>query len=562
MSKANYLNLMEKALSAYSVAHILQYFNEVKQNGLTEHGFPRLTANIGILIANGRRRELLPIFLEMMEFCCKNIPLVKAANDFSVREIINCITEIEKHFVVAREDVARWENYLASITPQQCYSVFAKTPNNPVKNWALFTGVSEYFRQRKGLCTNQEFIDTQIASQLQWFDENGMYMDNAGDIHHPIQYDIVPRALFAILLNGGYRGKYYKTIDEILKKAGVPTLNMQSACGEMPFGGRSNQFLHNEAWLALLLEYEAARYQQAGDCALAKKFKAGAAQAVAATEYWLSKQPITHVKNRFPIHSKFGCEDYAYFDKYMITAASFFYEASLICDDSIVPSALDESPMVWSTTKHFHKTFARACDYSLEFDTNADPFYDANGLGRVHKKGAPSAICLSTPFAKTPNYALNGIENKTSFSICPAVKDENGEWILGSESDTSYRLTESTFGNESCDAAFDCLFANGAQGKFSCSVSEKGIDVTFTAEDKQEVGVCLPVFYFDGEGYAKITEQDGKIFVEYEGWVCEYEAKNICNLNQEAANRNGIYKCYVATALQQAKVRIKIYPAP
>ena len=48
--KERYILLMEKSLSAYTDAHILRYFNEVKTNGLTEHGFPRLTANIGILI--------------------------------------------------------------------------------------------------------------------------------------------------------------------------------------------------------------------------------------------------------------------------------------------------------------------------------------------------------------------------------------------------------------------------------------------------------------------------------------------------------------------------------
>lgn len=87
----HYLDLMEKTLSAYSDEHIHHYFNNVQQYGLTEHGFPRLTSNIGILIANGRRGDLLPTFLEMMEFCCKNIPLVQAANDFSVREIVCCI---------------------------------------------------------------------------------------------------------------------------------------------------------------------------------------------------------------------------------------------------------------------------------------------------------------------------------------------------------------------------------------------------------------------------------------------------------------------------------------
>ena len=83
--KEHYIDLMEKALSAYSDDHIHQYFEEVKEKGLTEHGFPRLTANIGILASHGRRQDLIPIFRAMMEFCCTQIPKVKAANDFSVK---------------------------------------------------------------------------------------------------------------------------------------------------------------------------------------------------------------------------------------------------------------------------------------------------------------------------------------------------------------------------------------------------------------------------------------------------------------------------------------------
>ena len=56
--KEKYIALMEKVLSAYSDEHIQRYLNDVKENGLTEHGFPRLTANIGILIAHGRRKDL------------------------------------------------------------------------------------------------------------------------------------------------------------------------------------------------------------------------------------------------------------------------------------------------------------------------------------------------------------------------------------------------------------------------------------------------------------------------------------------------------------------------
>ena len=320
--KRKYIDLMEKTLSAYTIEHILRYFNDVKREGLTEHGFPRLTSNIGILIANGRRLELMPIFLEMMEFCCKTIPTVKAANDFSVREIVCCYREIEKSGLIEPEVLLRWKRNIASIEPTKCYDVYATEPNSPVRNWALFSGVSEYYRQGLVGCDSSEFIELQVASQLQWFDENGMYMDNPEtDVHQPVNYDIVPRGLFSMLLFEGYRGKYYDVVDQILKKAGLFTLNLQSVTGELCFGGRSNQFLHNEAWLALIFEYEATRYKKEGNFALAGKFKAAAKKALNQLELWLSKNPISHIKNRFPIDSKFGCEHYAYFDKYKIGRA-------------------------------------------------------------------------------------------------------------------------------------------------------------------------------------------------------------------------------------------------
>ena len=58
--KKQYFDLMEQVLSAYTDEHIVRYFEDVKNNGLREHGFARLTSNIGILIAHGRRRDLLP----------------------------------------------------------------------------------------------------------------------------------------------------------------------------------------------------------------------------------------------------------------------------------------------------------------------------------------------------------------------------------------------------------------------------------------------------------------------------------------------------------------------
>ena len=100
---------MERTLAAYADEQIVSYFERVKRDGLTEHGFPRMAANIGILIAHGRRKDLMPLFLDMMDFCCEQIPRVKAANDFSVREIVCALMEIEAAGAVPAERLAAWK---------------------------------------------------------------------------------------------------------------------------------------------------------------------------------------------------------------------------------------------------------------------------------------------------------------------------------------------------------------------------------------------------------------------------------------------------------------------
>ena len=62
--REKYLRIMEHALNAYSKKHIQEYLDAVRTDGLKEHGFPRLTANIGLLLAEGKRIELLSLFCE------------------------------------------------------------------------------------------------------------------------------------------------------------------------------------------------------------------------------------------------------------------------------------------------------------------------------------------------------------------------------------------------------------------------------------------------------------------------------------------------------------------
>lgn len=558
MLKSHYIDVMERVLNAYADEHIHRYFNDVKENGLTEHGFPRLTADIGILIAHGKRRDLLPVFLEMMEFCCKTIPCVKAANDFSVREIISCLWEIEESGAVDCDTTMRWRGYLAGIEPTSCYDKYATGITDTVRNWALFTAVSEYYRTSAGLGDTTDFIELQLEQQLQWFDENGMYMDKLGvDCYQPIVYDLVPRGLMVLLLNQGYRGKHYKKIDGIIQKAALITLKMQSPTGEIAFGGRSNQFLHNEAWLCVLYEFEARRYMQAGDKVLAARFKTARNKALANIELWLNKQPIRHIKNRYPTETKYGCEKYAYFDKYMITVASMLHAAYQVCDETIADDYEDlfES-CVFATSDHFHKLFLKSGGYGVEFDLNADPHYDANGLGRVHRVGAPSAICLSCPCPKEPAYTVD-IETPTAFAACAAIP-ENDAWKLAADRDHAdihvLKLEEQ---KDQAFAALRTAFFSGECMNEQYSVNAQGVSVRLKGAG--QIGFALPAFAFDGEKQTKIVADKQTLTVLYEGWMCRYKTDGeIINLHRMAANRNGHYDMYLATGQNELHVDICI----
>ena len=66
VSKSDYLDLMEAAVGAYSSEHLAQYLADVEKNGVQEHGFPRLAANLGVLVANGRLQGRRDIFARMM----------------------------------------------------------------------------------------------------------------------------------------------------------------------------------------------------------------------------------------------------------------------------------------------------------------------------------------------------------------------------------------------------------------------------------------------------------------------------------------------------------------
>lgn len=539
--KELYIDMMEKIVEAYTLEHIRRYTAEVMERGLEEHGFPRLVANIGILIAHGKKLDLRTDFLKMMDLCLKEMPTAlsknghRVGNDFSVKEIVFCLLETEKTGSFPKEITDGWREELAKINPYLTYTQIAAYPPNKMENWAAFGAASEQLRKYAGIADESFFIKNQIASQFHAFDENGMYRDPGC----PIVYDFATRLQLAVALHFGFDGEGADRLAEELLKSADRTLYMQSVTGEIPFGGRSNQFLHNETFYAALCEFYAVFFKKRGDMKKAGQFKRAARIATESVLPWLSKNPVPHIKNFYPTDSMYGCEEYAYYNKYMVTTASWLYLAYAMADDSIeeVACASENENYLSVTSPDFHMTFLKFGDYSMQIDTSAIEKYEANGIGRIHRKGAPSAICLSVPFSQTPNYSLD-IENPSPLSICAGMK-VGDRFVYSYEKDTIYILNSKEVTDFFAKVSFDCENTDGLKIKQTGIVSENGVELK--AEGEGTVEIVFPMFVFDGENKTARTVSGNRAEVEYKGWKCIYTADGEITEGDVYANRNGHY---------------------
>ncbi|MBQ5794948.1 MAG: hypothetical protein IIW14_03035, partial [Kiritimatiellae bacterium] len=261
VSKSDYLDFMEAAVNAYSDERLVSYQAEAERDGVQEHGFPRLAANLAILVANGRLAEKRDLAQKMMDVACRDackgqMPPKSGGNEFSVKELSIALEEVEKRKTFPSSLVGRWREALSSVDAERCYS-YGKIEVNKVRayNWVVFACASEQARIRRGLGGDAGFVEKYTADQLRWFDCAGMYRDPG----QPIVYDIVTRLQFAQMLSDGYSGPSRAQLEACMEKSAEPTLKLLSACGEIPYGGRSNQFLHNNTFYCALCEWYAVR---------------------------------------------------------------------------------------------------------------------------------------------------------------------------------------------------------------------------------------------------------------------------------------------------------------
>lgn len=548
-----YLDIMEKAVTAYSDAHVLRYVADVEREGVQEHGFPRLTANLGILVANGRLTAKKDVLKRMMTASCRDaakgkMPPKSGGNEFSVKELAYALVALEKAGTFPKDVTDVWRADLRSVNAKRCYSQLPEADRPRAANWPIFGAASEQVRLSLGLGGDPAHVEYYVADQLKWFDELGMYKDPS----QPAVYDMVTRLQFAHILSAGYDGPSRPRLEAAMDKSADLTLKMLSACGEIPYGGRSNQFLHNHTFYAALCEWYAARYASRGETARARAFKAAAKRATDALGPWLAKTPLSHVKNGYPreegkgVYSQkadMGCERYAYFDKYMITMGSWAMSAlefSAGCAEK--PAAEpDGRPSVFVTSPEFHWVFLSAGPYSAQFDWDANTQYDSSGLGRIHRRGAPPTICLSTPCASHPHYRRE-IEDGPDLAILPVAPEG-----------TPLRLRK-----RFADAR--AAHAEWAMGELAweCALSADGF--VSTLKGPAAVALALPAFESDGAAATQVACDGKALSVTYGGWTCRYEAEDgaIVATDVRSANRNGVYRRYEARGEKSLTVRITI----
>ena len=552
VSKSGYLDVMEAAVRAYSDERINSYCEECDRDGVQEHGFPRLTVNLAILVANGRLQDRRDLLRKMMDVCCRDAakgkyPPRSGGNEFAVKEIVLAVTELEKRKVYPRETIEGWRATLKKVKAEVCYSLGTQqTDFLKARNWCVFGCASEQARLRYGMGGDPKFVEKYVADQIRWFDSNGMYRDP----NQPMVYDYVSRILFAEILANGYDGPSKAELEYFMDRATAPTLKVLSACGEFPYGGRSNQFLHNNTLFSGMCEWYAARCAMRGDMKTAMEFRRQAAESVNALKRWLAEKPVSHVKNRYPretgkcVYSEkadIGCERYAYFDKYMITMGSWALLGWYFADETIPAAEFSPAkPDVFVPSPTFHLAFMEAGEYSAQFAYWADTHYDCNGLGRFQRRGAPAELCMSTPCAKTPNFRLPE-PYATSLAIRP-VAAEDAEWRLLLEAKTSgFALTRWSVGGL----------------EWECRLSSEGMEMALSG--KEEVAMDLPAFDFDGMENTRIEHDGTTLSVSHRGWTCRYRTDGrIGDTGVAAHNRNGRYRAFRATGAKNLKVWISI----
>lgn len=434
--------------------------------------------------------------------------------------------------------------------------------NNKYLDKTIYGTVQAYLNAEDGAAEKTEEALEKLISTM---DENGMLLNKG----NALSVELANRFWISVLLNRGYNGPQKEALENLLEKAALPTLYMQSVTGTAPYGGAFAEYVLNEFYLAGLCEFMAQMAKRRGDVEFAGQLKRAAVIAYENGKAWTMGESARGVKNHYPTDSAFGLERHVTSDAILATIREVEKEMEALTDDSIEPGTCpaEAGGYVWKTSPAFHKIFLNSGEYSAEMDSAADFSYDANGLGRLMKKGAPEALCLAHPFTTAPQYGVNS-DNIFAAGICAAIESDEG-FVMSAEEGTHFEILSSIANEDGVGIESRIRFRNGALARESLFMTKKECTLKLTREknalrsdDGNDIAIMLPAFLFDGKNYSEVALHDRDASVTYAGWKLFYETnKSLVDTAITLTNRNGHYRMFMAAGAKTVQVKIRMEKA-
>lgn len=506
----------------------------------------RFVGALGQLIKAGRCHDLTEACIKGYEADLERLDDVEHAPEFWVKELMYAHEALKDK--VQTQQREQWELVWKNHKPRQSYISSVKKLTN---NYLVFAAAGEFFKQQQGLNGDGELIEEAISQLLQDFTELGMYRDP----NDPITYDLVTKQQLDLIRSYGYSGQHAERIKEICRRGAITSLLCQSPTGQMPYGGRSNQFHLVEAHFVCLCESQAKLYKQAGDPLTAGIFKRAARKAAWSVKSWIADmEPFRHLKQGFDPELMHGIDPYGFYAVYSLLAASLlgtaYHLANETIDEVITPA--ETGGYVLELWPAFHKVFATCGGYHVEVDTRADHHYDATGLGRIHRDGVRGEASISASIPSSPRYKIiEKYKPLRNLALGPAWIDSNDdERRLADFEEEIENVTTNVIAETPLGLEFEIVY----QGDFGqCRkitekyrLSQAGLSYEVTLDDPSlRPFILVPLIKTDGMKESRITIEDGEVSVEYRG--CRYRivapesANVILSDNKPAANRNAAY---------------------
>jgi hypothetical protein len=510
----------------------------------------RFIGALGQLIKAGRCLDLRQQLFAAVQVCFHHWAEPKRAPEFRVKELIYAWEAMEGY--LSPSDKVRWEESLKNYDPAACYATFVYDMHN---NFTTFALIGEFLRYKHGFIQGIEMVEGLIEDQISrdLFTAAGLYKDPGV----PLTYSTVVTQQWDFLLKLGYDGKFASAVDEIVRRAGLTTLLMQSTTGQAPFGGRSNQYQFVEGHLACFFETRASYYAGMEDSIMAGAFKRAAHKAAECALPWIMEMaPPRCIKYAGDPALGHGHDGYASYIGYASLAASLFATAWHLSDESIEEryAPYEICGYVLDLNADFHKTMAACSGYFVEVETRSTGHrYDSTGLGRIHKSGILGETAISGTIIANPDYSMGaGIQApKKNLAFGPGWKNSAGDEFrladFGSEiADVQTIMLKEEPGIVSFQIIYKGEFGGVQEVKEEYTLTPQGLQYEFQlAGSYRESYMLVPLLENDGELSSVISMEDGKLQVLYRGFMYTVSANGsakTCLLKDEhLSNRNGTY---------------------